>query len=522
MLDLVIRGATIVDGTGKPGYAADVGIEAGRIALIGTVEAAAKSVLSGAGLVLAPGFIDIHTHAEIALLVDPRGESAVRQGVTTLIGGNCGSSPAPLVGELLEKEKRDLRKEWDLDLDWNDLDGFFSRLKDRGLGVHFGCLVGHGNLRASVMGHERRPPTTEEMGQMKALLGEAMRQGAMGISTGLIYPPSSFADTAEIVELAREAAKFGGFYASHIRGEGETVFEAVEEALEIGRRALIPVQISHLKLGRENWGRADELISKIEKARKEGPVDADQYPYPASSTGLDAILPDWVFEGGEEAALARLRDQGTRSRIRKEVEPRHEGWWDKILIADVWNPENQIWCGKTVLEMAESLDLPPIEAAFDLLLKEDTHVGAIFFSMKEEDVERIFSVPWIFTASDSAPRAIEGPLSRGKPHPRAYGTYPRVLSSFVREKHLLTLEQAIAKMTSLPAQKLGLADRGAIEEGCWADLVLFDPDIIHDEATFLDPHRYPAGIIHVFVNGQAVIEAGCHTGILQGTLLSGK
>lgn len=518
MYDLLIKGARVVDGTGAPFFWGDLGVARGRIAGVGRLDGKARRVVRARGLVLAPGFIDIHSHSDIAYLVNPLGESKVRQGVTTEVIGQCGFSLAPVAGPAVKEIERKL-SEYGLELSWRGMGEYLERLREARPAVNLAPVAGHGTVRGSVLGYEPRPPTGEELDGMCRLLREALAEGAFGLSTGLIYPPGSFARTEELIALARELVPLGGIYFTHLRNEGGRLFEAIEEAVRIGEEAGVPVHIAHLKAGGEgNWGKGEEALSRVLQARARGvDVTCDQYPYTASSTGLVSILPDWAQAGGSEELLARLQDPGYRARLAAGCVVSD---WERILISSVKTEANKRWEGNSLAEIARGRGKTPLEAALDLLVEEELQVDMIRFGLSEEDVRTIMRHPWVMVGSDGSALAPYGPLGRGKPHPRNYGTFPRVLGHYVREEGVLELEAAVHKMTGLPAWRLGLWARGLLRPGFWADLVLFDPEGIRDLATYTDPHRYPEGIELVVVNGVVTVEAGEHTGARAGQVLA--
>jgi N-acyl-D-amino-acid deacylase len=511
-----------VDGTGAPAYGGDVAIRGDRIAAVGAIDPCEGRDLDISGMVVCPGFIDLHAHSEFTLLADGRAWGKILQGVTTEVSGNCGLSAAPLLGEARRQRAEDLR---DLGLaqTWEDFAGFARRLEDQGIAVNFCTLVGHGNLRASVIGYANRPPDEREIGEMSRLLVDALKAGAWGLSTGLIYLPGAYAETEEIVALARAVQSYGGLYATHLRSEGDRLLEALTEAIRIGEEAGIRVQISHLKTaGDRNWRKLPDALRLIREARERGAdVAADRYPYTAASTDLDAILPAWAYEGGRAAELARLKDPTTRARLTEEILASHprQDYWERVLIASVRTEENRSLEGKTLAEAGALRGCPPWEALYDLLVEEDLQVMGIFFSMSEENLREILRQPYLMIGSDSSARAPDGPTRQGKPHPRAFGTYPRVLGRFVRNERLLPLEPAVAMMTSRPAVRLGLDDRGVLREGAHADLVVFNPEAVRDRATYEDPYQAPEGILHVFVNGTAVVREGTPTSARPGRVL---
>ena len=531
MYDILIERGTVIDGTGNPWLKADVAIKEGRIVDIGDLASSPATItIDAKSMVVCPGFIDVHSHSDLQLLMNRHGESKVRQGITTEVIGNCGSSGAPLNDNI----KQEIRKttpfleEAGVELDWSSMEEYLRRLEDPGISINVATLVGHANVRVCAMGYDRRAPTDAELTEMRRLVEEAMEAGAFGLSTGLIYPPGCYADTDEIVELAKVVAKYKGIYASHIRGEdAPRLIDSVREAIEIGERAGIPVEVSHHKAhGRPAWGKVGTTLRMMEDARERGvDVTCDVYPYTAASFGMSALLPPEVHEGGVEKMLERLRDSGWRERIRHEMTEGIPGWpspfltagWDSIMISYCrGHPEYE---GRMIKEVCDSLKVDPFDFTFNLLIEETASVSVVRFTMREGDVCTVLSHPLSMVGSDASIRATYGVLSKGKPHPRAYGTFPRVLGRYIRELAVLRLEEAIRKMTSLPAQKLRLMDRGLIRNGMRADVVVFSPEEVSDEATYADPHHYPSGIKYVIVNGKMVIERGEHEKILPGTIL---
>jgi N-acyl-D-amino-acid deacylase len=498
--DVVIKNGRVADGTGNPWFYADVGIKDGKITKVGSIDPAqAQQVIDATGRVVAPGFIDGHTHVEGGLERLPTAENFLRMGVTTIVTGNCGGSRLP-VGE------------------------FLSAIGQAGVSLNAATLVGHNTVRRRVMNMDAREPRPEELEQMKQLVAQAMREGAVGLSTGLIYEPGSYSKTDEVVELARVAARFGGIYASHIRDEGNRVDEAVKEALLIGLQAGCPVDISHFKVSsKKRWGESRLTVQLVADARRRGQqVTVDQYVYPASSTSLASVLPDWVFEGGNEKTMERLKDPATREKVKSEmIDSIKRSGFKNFSYAYVANyGPDQSFNGKNISEITKQVRgksgaKEEAEQIIDMIIAGGA--GMIYHKMSEEDIEIILRQPFTMIASDS------GVIRFGAavPHPRGYGNNPRVLARYVREQGVITLEDAIRKMTSLPAQTFRFMDRGLIREGFAADLVILDDQTVVDKATFQNPHQYPEGIDTVIVNGQVVINEDQHTGARPGKILYG-
>jgi len=533
--DLLIKNGRIIDGAGNPWYRGDLAVKEGRIAEIGKPgDAEAERVIDVMGLVVAPGFIDAHSHSDSSTLVYREMESTLHQGITTVMSGQCGSSLAPVSDEAREEVQRRVDARLppgiELKITWCTFDEYLREEERKGLGANVAHLVGHGALRASGMGLEARGPTKAELGRMKELTAEAMEAGAYGLSTGLIYPPGIFAETAEIIELAKVAAKYGGIYDSHIRGEGKTLMEALREAIEIGEKACIPVQISHHKVASKSiWGKSVETLRMFEEARARGvDVTVDQYPYKAGSTGLMTLLPPWAHSGGNEAALEMLRNPELREQMRREIEEGIPGWenfggelgWENVYVSSVKTDENKPVEGMSIVEVKEHRGAPDeFTALYQLLLEEEGTAGMVIFYGDEGDVRRIMRHPLHMVGTDAGSCQTEGPFCQGKPHPRHYGTYPKILGIYVREEGVLRLEEAVRKMTSFPAQRFGILDRGLLRPGMWADITVIDPETVIDKATYKDPHQYPVGIPHVVVNGELAIDSGEYTGALAGKTL---
>jgi len=521
MHELLIKGGTLVDGTGAPGLARDVAVDGARISAIYR-EGEGKGAMSidARSLVVCPGFIDIHAHSDLYLLCCPLAESKIRQGVTTELLGNCGGSAAPMIAAAREAEAKSAEY-LGVTIDWSSIDEYLLRLADLKTSVNVATLVGADTLRLAVLGSDDVQPTDEQLTLMNDLLKEAMLQGAFGVSTGLIYAPGCYAHTEEIISLARTSAAMGGFYASHIRNESSRVVSAVEEAIRIGRESGSRVQISHHKAcGRRNWGLVDQTLKMIDDARASGvDVAMDVYPYTASSTGLDVVLPPWAREGTKDVVASRLKDPSTRERIKAEWTDPGTSWentvfedgWDLIVVGSFSQKGNTRFENRSLADIAKELGKPAPDAALDLLVEEQMSIGAVFHEMSEDDVIKVMQHPVSCIASDGESEAPYGPTGHVATHPRSYGTFPRVLRRYVFEKRALSLEAAIKKMTSMPAERMGLKDRGIIAKGMAADIVIFDPRSVRDVATFEDSHRYAEGIRHVLVNGQLTVKDGEHT-----------
>ncbi|MEP6706591.1 MAG: D-aminoacylase [Pyrinomonadaceae bacterium] len=529
--DIIIRNGWVLDGSGSAGYRADVAIKGDRIARIGNLaKASAKRIIDARGQVVAPGFIDMLGQSETNLLIDPRAMSKVMMGVTTEITGE-GESIAP-TNERLIKENEDFNRRYNLDVDWRTLDQYFRRLEKQGMGLNLGTFVGATQVREYVVGFDNRPPTAAELELMKTLVAGAMKDGALGVSTSLQYVPARFARTDEIVELAKVAHQYGGIYATHQRSEANALDESLNEVFEIARRAQIPTEIWHLKTAyKRNWGRMPAVLRRIEAARASGlKISANVYPYIAASTALNACLPPWAQEGGSDKMVARLRDKQIRERLKKEITTETKDWENiylgsgganGVLIGSVVNRDLESLQGKRLSEIATMQNKDPLDALFDLVIADHGQTGAIYFMMSEDDVRAALRSRFVSICTDSGARATDGPLANSKSHPRGWGSYPRILSRYVREEHLLTLEQAVHKMTGLSAEKVGLRDRGWLREGMFADVTIFDPQTVQDRATFDAPNQYPVGINYVIVNGQIEVDNGKHTAALAGRALRG-
>ena len=529
--DLLIRGGRVVDGSGRPAYTADVAIKDDRIVKIGNLaQATATRMIDARGLVVAPGFIDMLGQSETYLLIDPRAMSKVMMGVTTEITGE-GESIAPINDRQI-KEQEDFLRRFNLTIDWRTLDQYFNRLEKQGSGINLSTFVGATQVREYVIGYDDRPPTPPELDQMKKLVADAMRDGALGVSTSLQYVPARFAKTDELVELAKVAHQYGGIYATHQRSEANTIDASLDEVFEIAQKAQIPVEIWHLKTAyKKNWGRMAHVLARIKQARDRGlDVTADIYPYIAGSTALSACLPPWALEGGTDKMLARLRDPQTRERLKKEISAEQTEWENiylgsggpsGVLIGSVVNRELEPLQGKRISEIAAEQKKDPLDALFDFILADRGQTGAIYFMMSEADMRLAMQSPFVSFCTDSGARATDGPLAGSKSHPRGWGSYPRILGHYVRDEKILSLESAVHKMTGGPAARVGLRDRGLIKEGMFADITVFDPAKVIDRATFESPNQYPIGIEYVLVNGRVSVDKGQHTGTLAGRVLRG-
>jgi len=528
--DLVITHGHIIDGTGSPWYSGDLGIRDGKIAAIGNLSAAArKRTIDAAGKVVAPGFIDMLGQSELTILVDPRLPSKIFQGITSEITGE-GNSIAPLNDAIIESDRSGY-DHYKITPDWRTLRQYFARLEKQGIGINVADYVGATQVRRMVLGDDDKQPTPEQLEQMKALVRDAMKDGAAGVSTALEYAPAPYAKTEELIALATEAGKLGGIYSTHMRNESDSVLEAIDEALRIGREAHIPVEIWHLKVaGKNNWGRMPEVVAKINAARAAGAdVSADTYAYTAWYNDFSAFVPPWAHDGGTVKLIARLEDPATREKIRKDMLTASKDWdneWQEIpgpeaiMIGAVENKAMLPLQGKRLSEIAKLWNKDPMDALFDFLVA-DPSTGVAVFGMSQPDVTLALQQPWVAIDNDSEGTSPDGILGQAHPHPRAYGTFPRVLAKYVREEKALTLEDAIRKFSALPAQRMRLTDRGVLKAGMWADVVIFDPATVHDRATFDNPNQLSEGMDYVLINGVPVIDQGKMTGALPGKVLRG-
>ncbi len=530
--DLIIMNGRIVDGTGNPWFYGDVAIRGNRIVKVGRISfGRAVRRIDARGLIVAPGFIDMLGQSELNLLIDPRAESKVFQGITTEITGE-GSSAAPL-NEYIVKESESFFKHFKITADWRTLAEYFSRLERSHMAINLATYVGATQVRQYVLRDENRAPTAAELDEMRKLVAQAMEDGAVGLSTSLVYAPAFYAKTEELIELAKVAARYGGVYASHIRNESNSIMTALDEAIRIGTEANIPVEIFHLKMaGKPNWGKMRDVISRIEAARARGlDITADQYPYVAGATSLGANVPPWAHEGGTARFLERLKDPATRAKLKTEMRAPSSNWenfylgaggGEGILISSVLNRELAKYEGKRLNEVAKLMGKnDEIDALFDLLIDDNAQTGMVVFLMNEDDVKLALKQPWVSIGVDHGAVALSGPLAEGRAHPRGYGSFPRILGRYVRDERILSLEDAIRKMTSLAANRVNLVDRGLVKQGYFADVVVFDPRQVGDVATFEDPNRLSTGMRYVIVNGAMVVFAGKQTNALPGKPLRG-
>jgi len=529
--DVIIRNGHIIDGTGSPWYSGDVGIRDGRIVAIGNLSAAtAKKIIDAHQRVVAPGFIDMLGQSELTILVDPHVPSKIFQGITTEITGE-GGSVAPLNDRIIAADRASYER-YELRPDWRNFEQYFAKLEKQGIGINFASYVGATQIRRMVIGDDNRAPSPPELEKMNALVREAMQQGAVGVSTSLQYAPAPYATTEELIALARESSPYGGIYASHMRSESDRITQAIDEAIRIGREGNVPVEIWHIKTaGKKNWGRMPDVIAKINAARASGvDIGADTYAYTAGSNSFSALIPPWAHDGGDAKLIERLKDPATRARIRKELESDSSDWeneWQEVsgpdgfLITAVKNPKLKPLQGKRLTEIAKMWNKDPIDAAMDLLIQDDAITEVALFIMSEDDVALALQQPWVSIDNDSSGTSPDGLLGREHPHPRAYGTFPRILRKYVREEKKLRLEDAIRKFSALPAQRMRLTDRGVLKQGLWADIVVFDPDKVHEVATYEDPNQLSVGMDFVLVNGVPVVEDGKMTNALPGKVLRG-
>jgi N-acyl-D-amino-acid deacylase len=527
MLDILIKNGFVVDGSGSPAFPADVAIAGGRIIAVGTSPTQdARRVINAQGLHVAPGFIDPHTHSDLTLLSDRRGMSKVRQGVTTEVICNCGSSPAPVRGAAVAEIDAQAAREG-VPVSWRSMAEYLDQFRKGGVGMNVVPLVGHNTVRGCVLGFDDVQPSPAQQADMERLVADSMEQGARGLSTGLFYPPGFYAKIDEVIGLAKAAARYGGIYASHVRSESDLLIEAVSEAIEIGEKAGLRVEVAHVKLeGYQNWGGIDKLLAVMDEGVRRGVrLGFDQYPYVACSSWLGCILPYWAQQGGNKAVGERMRHAGTRAILTKDFAEHPSDWdnrsgvreWSEILIVNC--PGRQEVEGTDVAEIARQDGKDALQEAFDLIAVSEGAAAAVYFDQLEDNVRTLMQHPLVVVGSDGRAVSQDGVFGERKMHPRYYGTFPRVLGRYVREENILTLEQAVRKMTSVTAERFGLTGRGMIRTGNWADVVIFDAGRVIDAATFADPAQYAVGIPHVIVNGALTIDTERHTGVLAGQVL---
>ncbi|NHK31099.1 MAG: D-aminoacylase [Asgard group archaeon] len=537
--EILIKNGKIIDGTGNPGYYSDIGIDNGKITFIGKANDnfKAKKIINAQNLTVTPGFIDIHSHADYTIPFEPKTPSTLQQGITTLVVGQCGASLAPV-----NPEKKELfDKEFSMaappgleyNVTWTKFSEYLDEMDKIGCSTNVAHLIGFGMVRLAVMGYENRKPTKDELQKMKDYVNDAMKAGAFGISTGLIYTPQVYADTTEVLEIAKEVAKYNGMYFSHIRNEGDLVIDAIQEVIDIVEKSgCIGGQIAHHKVsGKANWGKSKETLQLIEETNNRGiDITCDQYPYNRGATSLITLLPPWTHEGGIEKLIERLKDEKTKEKIKKEM---YDGTsfesfvknigWDCIFISYLESEKWSSSIGKNIAEITQEIGKKDeFEVLCEIIIDEEAKVSMTVKSMGEEDIQRIMKGRYTMIGTDGASITLTGPLSHGKPHPRYFGTFPRILGHYIREKNIMPIETAIRKITSFPAQRLGLKDRGLLKEGMCADIVVFNSETIIDKATFTEPHQYPEGIEYVIVNGKIVIEKGKHSGTKPGKILRKK
>jgi N-acyl-D-amino-acid deacylase len=520
MLDAIIRNSTLFGLEGDESRKIDLGIKDGLIAKIGNMEEEAERVIDAGGRYTMPGFVDVHSHSDYYLLIDPRAESKVMQGVTTEIGGNCGYSSNPIGGEIQKIRGETFKEQYGLDLDWHDFSQYFKRLEKGGTSVNFAGLIGYNTLRASILGLSDIEMQNGVREKMEKTIKDNLDQGAAGMSVGLVYPPACFASMDEVAGMVSHVKKADKIFTTHIRSEGAQLEESIEEVIEIARRTGVKLQISHLKTaGKENWQKLDSIIETIEKARAQGlDIGCDRYPYTASNTGLQVLLPDWAFDGGRDAVLERLADRSTRKKLTEEILKNHPepGYWESVMIAQVVSNKNLHTQGKTVAQAADEAGKNVFDFILDLLLEEKTEVEAIYFCMNESNMDRIIVKDYVIIGSDSGARTLSGPLGDGHPHPRTFGTFPRFFRDYVFDRKLIPMREAVRKTSTAACERYGIKKRGRLMEGFHADIVVMDPKKVADRSTYEKPLSYPAGIEYLFVNGVLTLDSGKHTGVTAG------
>ncbi|NWF52566.1 MAG: D-aminoacylase [Nitrospirae bacterium] len=531
-IDLLIKNGLVFDGTFSEPFEANIGISEDKILFIDkrskmkgreyALSKKAAEIIDAKGLSVAPGFIDTHAHSDFTLLADPRAEGKICQGITTEINGNCGISASPLYNDALKQREEDL-KELGINERWSTLKEYFNILEKKKIAVNFATLVGHGNIKASVKGYEKKDLTNSELRKMCYLLRDSIKDGAIGLSTGLIYPPGIYSKTDELIEMAKSCRDL--IYTTHMRSEGERLIESLKETIEIGEKSGIKIHISHIKTnGEENWHKVEEVISMMEKTREKGiTLTCDRYPYTASSTDLDSILPPWIFSGGKEKELERLKNINIRNKIKNHLlKNRTKSYWENIFISYLHTDRNKWMLGESLYKISQLKNKDPVDIMFDILIEENLGVGAIFSSMSEHNLKRFLTLKYCMIGSDSSARCFSGPTHRGKPHPRAFGSFPRFLGKYVRDESLMSIIEGIHKITMLPAITFGIRKRGVIKEGAFADIVIFNLEKLNDKATFENPFLKPEGIYYVLLNGLPSLWEGEITGIRAGRILRNR
>lgn len=521
---IIIKNGTIADGTGASLFKADIGISRDKIDYIGDLSASsADLIIDAKGKIISPGFIDIHTHTDTHLLINPSADSKLRQGVTTEIGGNCGGSAFPLDDEDFADYAVSLKEKYSIDAPWHSMNEFYDLLEKRKTAINFASFVGNGNIRAIAVGRNDVRPTPEQMNKMKKILEEHLQNGCMGLSSGLEYAPSSYANSEELTELCKIVSKYDAIYNTHMRNEDDTIEDAITEAIGISTKANCSLEIAHLKTGNPaNWHKIDSVIAMIEKAHKDGVrINADRYPYIAYATGLGNFIPIWARQGSTEEIIARLQDTSLIPKLKEYAESRGSriGGWQNVVFSNLKREDNKIYEGKSVLQAAEEKGMETFEFIRQLLIDENMNVGIVGFAMSEDNLKRILSHKLVMIGSDGSAVTPFGKLGEGKPHPRSYGTFARVLGKYCREERLFGWETAVKKMTSMPAQKLKIRNRGILQRNYYADIVVFNPETIIDKATFTEPHQFAYGIDHVIVNGVLTIRDGEYTNALAGKII---
>jgi len=531
---IIIRGGTVYDGTGSPGAVADVGINADTIAIIGDLsKAVAETEINASNLAVAPGFINMLSWATESLILDGKSQADIRQGVTLEVFGE-GTSMGPLNDQMKADIRAEMKRnpDWTYDVDWTTLDEYLQSLERKGVAPNVASFIGATSVRIHELGYANRLPTSEELERMKALVKTAMEEGALGVGSSLIYAPANYSSTEELIELCKVAGEYGGMYITHMRSEGNNIFGAVDETIRIAREGKLPAEIYHLKMaGKENWWKLDSVLAKIDAANAAGlKITADMYTYPAGATGLDASMPPWVQEGGIKQWIKRLQDPKVRKKALDEMRKPSDKWEnlllmagspDRVLLLGFANDSLKQFTGKTLAEVSKIYGKSPEETAMDLVIADSTRVGTAYFMMSEENIKRQIALPYLSFGSDAESPATEGVFLKSSTHPRAYGNFSRLLGKYVRDEKVIPLEEAIRKLTSLPASNLKISKRGQLAQGYFADLAIFDPAKIQDHATFEKPHQYSTGMVHVFVNGKQVLQDGEHTGATPGRVVRG-